>query len=149
MRTVLLCLLALWLCLTLTAQRPIFDPFQPSGEAAVRSHCIAVGSILASEYRVELMWNVKQIVRPNCEIMAGIPGTDHRSYSGLTLPSWASPVQIAGMINAEIDAKAHPGIVRRLGRIIRNVFTSGNPAIKVKGPLGLYEVDQFSAVKQT
>lgn len=148
MRTILLSLLALWLCATLTAQRPIFDPFQPSDQNAVRSHCIAVGSILASEYRVEVIWDVPEVVKPNCELMAGSPGTDHRSYKALTLPTWASPVQIAGMIRAEVYDADHPSVVRRIGRFVRNIFTNPRPELTVKGPLGLYEVQQFSAVKQ-
>jgi hypothetical protein len=145
--------IVLLLCLSATvmAQRP--DPYQPSSEAAVRSHCLAVGQVILSAqnedpYRVEVLWNVAEKVTPNCELMAGIPGTQHRAYSVLTLPTRWAIGQIGSAISSEIQDKAHPGILRRIGRVIKNIFTSSHPELVVKGPAGVVEeVKEFSAKK--
>lgn len=149
MRFTILLVVLLSLSATVMGQR---NPFQMSDAAAVKRHCLGVAQAALTvqdrdSYRAEVMWDVAARVKPNCEIMVGIPDTQYRSYSVLTLPTNWQVAQIAGMISEEIQEKAHPGILRRIGRAIKSVFAQSHPELYVKGLPGVYEVKEFSAAK--
>ena len=115
-------------------------------QAEVRAHVSAIVGILDDKYRVELRWDdPERVSLPNGSFMVGIPRSEIRDYYTITLPTWASPAQIAGMIDATLQTKlkAKRGSwIARAWRWVRS--TQVKNVLVVPEPVGLYMVDQFS-----
>ncbi len=124
-----------------------FNPFAPPVEADVKKFVGEIVMRLAQKYHVEVRWNVPgSVILPNGEFMAGVPGTDNREYRILTGQFWATAETIA----ADTDKVLQANQQRRdswSGRM-RRWFSAPNQALTVPGPIGAFEVKEFSAVKQ-
>lgn len=123
------------------------DPFARPSTEAVRSFVMQIVSMLATKYRVELKWDDPARVNlPNGSFLVGIPRSEIRRVYTVTLPAWATPSQIYGMIDAELQwaLKAKRG--NWIARAWR--YVSGEQApnpLAVPEPKGLFFPEKFSA----
>ena len=117
------------------------NPFGPVSESETKGFVRLVAELLKDKFRVEIKWNVTEFGMrpPNAELMVGVPGTEIRTYRTIKLPTWASPYQIAGIIESELVVKYNA--------MVQGGVIVSNPALTVQGELGVEEVDTFSARK--
>ena len=121
---------------------PGFDPFVRPSKNEVRNFVLTVAGLLQDEFRVEVKWDVTEhgVKTPNGELMVGVPSTELRTYRIVSLPTWAAPYQIAGMIKSELILKYNAWM--------EGSQVAPNPQLTVKGPEGVFVVEEFSAAKK-
>jgi hypothetical protein len=125
------------------------DPFARPSTQQVRDFILRVVEPLSRTYRVELRWDDPERVNlPNGSFMVGIPKSEIRDYYTLTLPTWASPAQIVGMIDNMLKSKLEAKRGNWLARAWRWVAGEQVPnVLVVPAPIGLFMVDKFSTPK--
>lgn len=121
---------------------PMFDPFQRPPQDETRNYVRLVAGLLGDRFRVEIKWDTTEygMRPPNGELMVGVPDTEWRTYRIVKLPTWATPVQIAGILDAELRIKYQAWASSGSPVLV-------NPLLAVKGDVGVYEVAEFSTPK--